>query len=475
MRINIKTNVDKFLNDFQETVRAFEPEFEVDNDSNNLLYICCKNEGTHYSVEVYLNGLLQTAETKDSVQSTSEIIELRHYKRFAKKTLYKVLSRISGIELPYGSLTGIRPTKLYYDLENEGFNPVEELSDYYMVSSKKLELITGIIDTQKGIYGYGTGYDAFANIPVCPTRCAYCSFLADTVSHSKKYLPEYADNLARDIATQFDMNLGKRRSIYVGGGTPTSIPDNLLAKILSSFKANGEEFTVEAGRPETLTENNVKILKDMGVTRISVNPQTFKEETLRKIGRAHTLADIYRAYELADKYGFDINMDLIAMLPDESVSDFANSVDKAIALNPANITVHTLSIKRGSKLNEEGVKSATGGFVAEMVDYAYNALTNAGYNPYYMYRQKHTCGRLENVGYAKKGKACIYNIDMMEETHTIHASGAGAISKKVYPPSDCGEVRIERLSEYKEIKGFNERIEEIIDKKYKFFDEYHKK
>lgn len=471
MKLNVKTNVEKFLNDFQETVRAFEPEFEVDNDSDNVLYISCKNDGTQYYTEIYLNGILQVSDTKNTVQSSSDIIALRHFKRFAKMLLYKVLSNISGIKLPYGSLTGIRPTKLYYDIQNEGFDPVTELSDFFLVSQKKLELISRIVETQNGIYGFDKGYDAFANIPLCPTRCAYCSFLADTVKHSSKYIPDYANNLARNIATQFDMNLGKRRSIYVGGGTPTSIDDKYLAEILSAFKAQGEEFTVEAGRPETLTESNVKIMKDLGVTRISVNPQTFKEETLKKIGRSHTLADIYNAYELASKYGFDINMDLIAMLPDETVDDFARSVDKAIELNPANITVHTLSIKRGSKLNEEGVKSLTGGYVSEMVDYAYDALTKSGYNPYYMYRQKHTQGRLENVGYAKEGKACIYNIDIMEETHTVHASGAGAISKKVYPPTESGDIRIERLSEYKELKGFNERIEEIIEKKYKFFSE----
>lgn len=466
---NVKTNIDGFLNDFCETVRSFSPILSVDNNGMELFIECIQDEHNLYA-KIMLDCKEVLSNSRVREYSPSKLIENRNFKRFCKITLYRYLSAFTGIELPYGSLTGIRPTKLYYDLINEGVDPKEVLSDYYLVSKPKLELISNIIETQKGIYSLGEGeYNAFANIPVCPTRCAYCSFLADTVKHSAKFLPDYADNVARDISEQFDMNLGKRRAIYVGGGTPTSISDEQLDKILRAFRAKGEEFTVEAGRPETLTAEKIAIMKANGVTRVSVNPQTFKESTLKLIGRAHTLTDIYSSYELARKGGFDINMDLIAMLPDESVDDFAMSVNKAIELRPENITVHTLSIKRGSVFNLEGKVSALDSSGGEMVEYAYRALTQAGYRPYYMYRQKNTFGRLENVGYCLPDKACVYNVDIMEETHTIHASGAGAISKKVFRNSTNGDVRIERLSEIKEIKGYNEQIDTLIQKKRAFF------
>ncbi len=468
LSIKVTTNVDNFLNDFNETVRAFSPHLLIAEEGELLEVLCLETEG-RYKVRISFRDSTSLAE-RESVKVDSKILQLRYFKRFAKRTLYSYLSQLTGIVLPYGSLTGIRPTKLYYDILAEGEDPNTELKNYYLVSDRKLELIRRIIKAQEGIYGYNDGvYNAFANIPVCPTRCAYCSFISETVTHAKKYLEAYAYNLARDIETQFLLPLGERRAIYVGGGTPTAICDEQLDIILSSFKANGEEFTVEAGRPETFTRSKAEILKKNGVTRISINPQSFKEETLERIGRKHTVADIYSAYELAKEYSFDVNMDFIAALPGESLQDFKQSIEKAIELDPENITVHTLSIKRGSVLNMQGERASTGGVCGDMVDYAYDRLTSSGYEPYYMYRQKNTEGRLENVGYAKKGKECVYNIDIMEETRNIHASGAGAISKKVEMPPGIAEARIERLSEIKEIKGYNERIEELLEKKIGFF------
>lgn len=471
MKLNVTTNIDNFLNDFCETVRSFSPLVEVDSLSSDVLDIRCEQSENELFAEIRLNGKTVLSGSRSKPEAYSRLIDLRHFKRFAKITLYKFLASYLGVSLPYGSLTGIRPTKLYYDVKEEGFDPLEQLENYYLVSKPKLEIINRIIQTQRGIYGFNPSeYDAFANIPVCPTRCAYCSFLADTVKHSSKFLPDYAVNVARDVRTQFDMNLGKRRAMYIGGGTPTSISDDQFETILRSFEAKGEEFTVEAGRPETLTDRKAQIMKSAGVTRISVNPQTFKDETLKKIGRLHTVQDILSAYDLAKKYGFDVNMDLIAMLPDESIDDFMNSVQKAISLRPENITVHTLSVKRGSVLNMEGLVSTPSSDGEKMVEYAYKVLTEAGYEPYYMYRQKNTFGRLENVGYALPGKACVYNVDIMEEIRSVHASGAGAISKRVWKNPDSGEVRIERLSEIKEVKGYNEQIDSLIKKKYDFFE-----
>lgn len=468
LSINVITNINNFLNDFNETVRAFSPTLAVEENGEDL-EILCYEEDNLYLVNIHFRNEV-FKDKRERVNVTSNILQLRYFKRFAKRTLYIFLSRLTNINLPYGSLTGIRPTKLYYDILAEGQNPIKELKDYYLVSEKKVELIDRIINAQEGIYGYDEGvYNAFANIPVCPTRCAYCSFISETVTHAKKFLADYSKNLARDIQTQFSLPLGERRAMYVGGGTPTSIDDDQLDLILSAFKAKGEEFTVEAGRPETFTRSKAEILKRNGVTRISINPQTFKQETLERIGRKHSVQDIYTAYELANEYGFDVNMDFIASLPMESFEDFKHSIDEAIRLDPENITVHTLSIKRGSVLNMQGERASIGGICGEMVTYAYDRLTENGYEPYYMYRQKNTEGRLENVGYAKKGKECIYNVDIMEETRTIHASGAGAISKRVEMPEGIAEARIERLSEIKEIKGYNERIEELLSKKAEFF------
>lgn len=468
LAIKVRTNIDNFLNDFNETVRAFSPTLTVEENGENLEILCYEEENL-YLVNIHFRNEVFN-DKRERVNVTSKILQLRYFKRFAKRTLYIFLSKLTNINLPYGSLTGIRPTKLYYDILLEGQNPIKELKDYYLVSDKKVELIDRIIKAQEGIYGYDGGvYNAFANIPVCPTRCAYCSFISETVTHAKKFLADYSKNLARDIQTQFTLPLGERRAIYVGGGTPTSIDDDQLDLILSAFNAKGEEFTVEAGRPETFTRSKAEILKRNGVTRISINPQTFKQETLERIGRKHSVQDIYTAYELAKEYGFDVNMDFIASLPMESFEDFKHSIDEAIRLDPENITVHTLSIKRGSVLNMQGERASIGGICGEMVSYAYDRLIENGYEPYYMYRQKNTEGRLENVGYAKKGKECIYNVDIMEETRTIHASGAGAISKRVEMPKGIAEARIERLSEIKEIKGYNERIEELLVKKAEFF------
>ena len=222
---------------------------------------------------------------------------------------------------------------------------------------------------------------------------------------------------------------------------------------------------MEAGRPETLTEEKVAVLKSRGVTRVSVNPQTFKQQTLDLIGRRHSVEDIFRAYELVRQGGdFVVNMDFITMLPGESFEDFKHSIDTAISLAPENITVHSLSIKRGSIFAESNYDNFSDGLAARMSDYARDALQNAGYSPYYMYRQKNTTGRLENIGYAKPGKVCKYNVDIMEETHDIYASGAGAISKRIFPKG-----LITRLAEVKEIKGYLEREEEMISKKIDFF------
>ena len=256
------------------------------------------------------------------------------------------------------------------------------------------------------------------------------------------------------------------RSIYVGGGTPVALSTIQLEKILIALdKINtGVEFTVEAGRPDCITKEKLELLKKYRVTRICINPQTFSDKTLELIGRNHTSLDVCEKYELA-KNDFSVNMDLIAGLAGESFTDFKASIDKAIELSPDNITVHTLCVKRGSNLHES-VKRLYGIEIEDMVNYAHNALKEAGYNPYYLYRQKYMAGNLENVGYTKDNKACIYNIDVMEEIAQNVACGANAISKRVYN----GGERIERYAPPKDVKTYIEKIETIIAQKLKLFE-----
>ncbi len=398
---------------------------------------------------------------------TDEIERKRLTKRYAKLSLYKALSKKLEVDLPWGALTGIRPTKLaYQQLEKEG-----EFKDFFIntmkVSEQKTALVQEIINTQKNVYiKDDTNTDFFVFIPFCPSRCKYCSFISADVKSAKAHVDDYVDALIDEINYSAKF-IKKLRSIYVGGGTPVSLSDEQLDRVLSALdKINtGVEFTVEAGRPDAITENNLKILKKHNVTRICVNPQTFSNATLERLGRNHTAEELIEKYNLA-KDDFSINMDFIAGLEGETFDDFKNSIDKAISLNPDNITVHTLCIKRGSKL-AENEQRLSGDEVNKMVDYARETLTKNGYSPYYMYRQKYMAGNLENVGYTKKGKECVYNIDVMEEIAQNVSCGANAISKRVYN----GGERIERYAQPKDVITYLNKIETIKEEKSKLFDE----
>ena len=463
MIVTIQTNCENFKNELEEVVRAFAPYLSLSEDGK-VVFANLFLKGKIAQTEVIADGLESVCREYPIDENWSELYLKRCLKRFLKRDLYDFFSKVVGVSLSYGSLTGIRPTKLFYELLEENKDPQKEMVDYFRVSESKARLVADIIDVQKGIYLAETDkIDWFVNIPFCPSRCAYCSFLSEVIRAKKSNLPAYVEALVRDIRSAPPAK--PRRAIYVGGGTPTSLSAEQLDVVLSAIDAKGEEFTVEAGRPETLTQEKVAVLKARGVTRVSVNPQTFKQETLDIIGRRHNVEDIFNAYRLVRSVGgVDVNMDFITMLPGESFDDFKRSIDTAIDLSPENITVHSLSIKRGSIFAETKYDNFSDGLAERMSDHARNALEKAGYRPYYMYRQKNTSGRLENIGYAKPGKVCKYNVDIMEETHDIYASGAGAISKRIF-----GNGRIERLAEVKEIKGYLERIDEMIRKKIEFF------
>ncbi len=395
-----------------------------------------------------------------------EIEKKRITKRYAKLSLYKGLSKYFGKDLPWGALTGIRPTKLAYQQIEQSGDFEEFFVDTMKVSKEKTALVKSIIKAQEGIYKKDDdNTDFFVFIPFCPSRCKYCSFISADVKNARKYVDQYVDTLIDEInySKRFIKNL---KSIYVGGGTPVALSDMLLDRILCALDDINKnvEFTVEAGRPDAITKENLKILKDHGVTRICINPQTFLDKTLNLLGRNHTANDVVEKYMLT-KQDFTVNMDLIAGLSGEDFCDFKYSLDKAVELSPDNITVHTLCIKKGSYLAESEHR-LSGEKVLKMVDYAFETLTAKGYNPYYLYRQKYMAGNLENVGYAKKGKECVYNVNVMEEISSTVACGANAISKRVFN----GGERIERSASPKDVKTYLEKIQIIKDQKAKLFE-----
>lgn len=399
-------------------------------------------------------------EYSDAHAYSNELERKRYFRRYAKLSLYRALSDYSGEKLEWGALTGIRPVKFAY---SEGENWRDTMKNEMFVSDNKIEMVARIMEMQKGIYEIKEGNaDFFVGIPFCPSRCLYCSFVSNEIGKEKQ-LDGYVAALCKEIeATK--KHVKNLRSVYVGGGTPVSLPLDKLDKILTAIGKPETEYTVEAGRPDCITEETLKLLKTHGVTRICVNPQTFNDKTLKIIGRKHTAEDIIEKYGLAKKYGFDVNMDLIAGLPDESFEDFKRSIDAAVSLSPDNITVHTLSLKKGSILKEK-VDRLPEGEIDKMINYSAYKLINEGYEPYYMYRQKYMAGNLENTGYAKKGKACVYNIDVMEEIADNPACGANAVSKRFFPSED----RITRYGSPKDIATYIAKIDKIISDKKEFF------
>ena len=454
----IDTNLPNLESELLEVVNLFDG-----GDDLRIRHRFTESENKFVNT-VTVNG--QVYAYGNLVRSISGDIERKRLvKRYAKLSLYKGLSKHFKKGLPWGALTGIRPSKLAYQQLKETGEFAEFFTDVMKVSGEKTDLIKSIIDTQKGIYQTDdNNTDFFVFIPFCPSRCRYCSFISADIKSAEKLVDAYVDALVDEInsSAKFIKNL---RSIYIGGGTPVALNDKRLEKILCAIdKINtGVEYTVEAGRPDAITLSNLNLLKEHGVTRICINPQTFIDRTLVALGRNHTSDAVVEKFNLA-KDMFSINMDLIAGLDGESFEDFKFSLDKTLSLNPDNITVHTLCIKRGSYLAETE-KRLSGEVVGKMVDYARETLTKNGYNPYYLYRQKYMAGNLENVGYAKDGKACVYNIDVMEEIAQNVACGANAISKRVYN----GGERIERCASPKDVATYLAKLEEIKIKKEKLF------
>lgn len=403
---------------------------------------------------------------KDEGQGCDEIEFKRLERRFGKLGLYAILSELYKEDMPWGALTGIRPTKMAYT-EKEAGRPFRPLFEKMRVKEENIALVEEVLRAQEGIYEKKDGNtDFFVSIPFCPTKCSYCSFITAPIDKTRGFLPDYLDCLEREIFAAAPLT-GNLRSVYIGGGTPLVLESEALERVLKAVervRTNGCEYTVEAGRPDVFTEEKLRLLKEYGVTRICVNPQSFSDKTLERIGRRHTAAELYRAFDMAAKFGFDVNADLIAGLTDETYEEFVFSVNEAVRTGAANITVHCLSLKSGAKLKEE-CSYLENPLVSDMVAASREILRTAGYVPYYIYRQKYQTGNNENVGWTKAGKACVYNIDIMEETADNLAVGANAVSKRVYNLQN----RIERFASQKDLKTYIGKIDEIIARKNKFF------
>lgn len=384
---------------------------------------------------------------------------------------------MSMLQSPWGKITGIRPVKIVRDLLEKGYSQQQALEEFmqeYGVSRKKAEFSVGIAALERDILQDISEKDIclYIGIPFCKTRCLYCSFVTNTASTTAHLMQPFVDALQKEIA--YTAELLKKTdfriiSLYIGGGTPTALPAEMLDTIIKSCYesfdlTNLREFTVEAGRPDTIDVEKLGMLKQNKVNRISINPQTMNNETLKRIGRLHTTEQIVESFELARQQGFDhINMDLIAGLPGEGLEDFIHTVNQVEALSPESTTVHTLSVKRGSKLHETlGDYALTDGDTAvRMVDYAMEYISEKGKQPYYLYRQKNMVGNLENTGYAKPGCECLYNIMIMEETNTILSLGCGGVTKVVNLPGN----RIERIFNVKEVYDYVNRIDEMCKRK----------
>ncbi len=485
----------EFEYDIHSLVKAFYPKEEVYVSTKDKEK---KEEPVHYHMDVQFapeeiifswkrveaseDNANQTGITKRvAVDDTNR----KETKNSLKRTLYQLLSEYTGVELPWGNLTGIRPTKIPMALLEEGKSE-EEIARYmketYFTSDEKIKLSIEIAERELELLhklDYEEGYSLYIGIPFCPTTCLYCSFTSYSLAAWKNRMDEYLDALEKELDyTAVKFAHKKLNSIYIGGGTPTTLNpkqiDRLIRKIKCSFDLSDlVEFTVEAGRPDSITREKLMVLRNHGISRISINPQTMKQETLDLIGRHHTVQQTIDSFYLARELGFDnINMDLIVGLPGESLSDVADTMEVIRKLAPDNLTVHSLAIKRAARLNIQRERYQDFEIVntADHIALTLKVAEEMGLFPYYLYRQKNMAGNFENVGYAAPGKAGVYNVLIMEEKQSIVACGAGASTKRVWvQPNPDGTHRIERAENVKDVAQYIARIDEMIERKSRLF------
>ena len=470
--MKLKTNALEFYNEISESVRAFieadKIELTADEDADITVMRQIK-ENEVYACAVY-RGI--RGESREELVSADAVMRERISKRCVKLAVYFALKSYTGRQLPWGSLTGIRPTKLAREYADAG-NVSHVLLEKYDLPTKKGELLEEICANQEAFYTpQQNEIDVYIGIPFCRTRCTYCSFSTTDSTKGEKLMVPYVEALLKEMEqTKAMLEEQKRqiRCLYIGGGTPTALTEALFEKMMryaAKVFFPKKEFTVEAGRPDTVTETKLRIMKECGVSRISINPQSMNAQTLEKVGRHHSPADIVRCFALAREIGFQtINADIIAGLPEETPEMFFSTLSQVLALQAENITVHTLALKRGSLMAEHGFCGSDESYVQQMVEGALDILRPRGYKPYYLYRQKYMTGNFENIGYALPEHIGIYNIDIMEETTDIAAIGCGAVSKRILRR----EGRIERAFNFKSIYEYIRRIDEAQIRKNALF------
>ena len=457
-----------FEQDIRELLMAFYPEEKyIYTNEDVFLSLFLSKKSIEYHIKI---------KSEDNVLEFSSPLRETKFdtKNDLKRNIYINLLKLGNKKLPWGTLTGIRPTKIVMEmLENDmSLEDIKKhLKEVYLISDKRIKLCT---DTAKNEFNilkkidYKNGYSLYIGIPFCPTRCLYCSFTSYSIAQWKKDTDTYVEALCKELLAVSKMYKGKKlQTVYMGGGTPTSLEGYQLSKILNVVKKNFDlsnllELTVEAGRPDSITREKLEALKEVGVDRISINPQTMQQKTLDLIGRHHTIEDIIESYKLARDVGFEnINMDFIIGLNGETLEDVIDSFTKVKSFAPESITIHSLALKRAARLNTENKREIMDNdLILSMINTATDTCADLGLEPYYLYRQKNMAGNLENIGFSKPGKECLYNILIMEEKQTIIACGAGTSSKIVF-----GDGRIERIENVKDPKLYIERLDEMIMRK----------
>ena len=459
-------------------LESFEFVFDGEyDDTDDSLLVCVSDKLT---VSAKLGEKKQAAEAPLCPESERELALCR--------MIYTVMSQLTGVSPEWGCLTGIRPVKKVNVLISEGCDKdgvYERLHEKYFISRRKSDLsyLTAITQSPALQSLDPKSFSLYVAIPFCPSRCSYCSFVSHSIRSkgAKELIPQYVEMLCKEIEEMGEILKGKNTfcdTVYIGGGTPTSLSAAQIEKIMKTIEKSIDisrirEYTVEAGRADSITEDKLIAIRDNGATRISINPQTMQDGVLKAIGRQHTAAQFEECYSLARRLGFDnINTDTIAGLPTDTFEGFKDTIDRLIALDPESITVHTLTVKRSAELfkTAESFREGylTDDSVSRMVNYAFDSLTEKGFMPYYLYRQKNTVGNLENVGYAKQGKEGLYNIFIMEEAQNILACGASGSTKLIDP--ETGKITryfnykypYEYISRYEKMMGYKPELEKFL-------------
>ena len=474
--IDLRTMIAAFF--VGEKIRVVTPE-EVSDYKRNIF-----SEFKFCLTALYEDGttrlrIEERGYVKYTAYAYGNYMDRKRYRNRLKLAVYRLLSEYTGRSLPWGSLTGMRPTKIATAGLEKGKDRAE-IVDYfrttYDTSREKAELATAVAEKEYDILTSVnplTDYCLYVGIPFCPTRCLYCSFAAYPIIEVESKVEEYVDTLTQELPFISFLNRNRRLvAIYIGGGTPTALSANQLERLMKNIQDNFDlsglrEYTVEAGRPDSVTRDKLEVIKRYGCTRISINPQTMNQETLRTIGRAHTPADIKWAMNEARKAGFNnINMDIIAGLPNETLDHMRYTLDELEKLSPESITVHSLAIKRAANLNQQYgyYKDKINKDMDAMISLATKRTEEMEMEPYYLYRQKNIAGNLENTGFAKKGYECIYNILVMEEKLDTFAAGAGGITRLLN--IEGGKItRIDRVENVKNLDEYIERLSEMLERK----------